>query len=189
MPPCLLWKPCHLLQMLWNNFRSWTKFTQSVQSTLSGLPVGFNLSGMPQKLPLQHGHTSCLSQNASVKKFHTECKKINIVHFAAKFLQFGEHIYVVKLYIFVRKNKAKILLVNEEVWWTLYDIAESKSVSQVSKTMGTSVSLVGGGLTIAGGILTIATAGVATPVLIAGTNNNWILYMCKKMAKLKCTKN
>ena len=34
--------------------------------------------------------------------------------------------------------------------------------------MGTSVSLVGGGLTIAGGILTIATAGVATPVLIAG---------------------
>ena len=39
---------------------------------------------------------------------------------------------------------------------------------QVSKTMGTSVSLVGGGLTIAGGILTIATAGVATPVLIAG---------------------
>ena len=39
---------------------------------------------------------------------------------------------------------------------------------QVSKTMGTSVSLVGGGLTIAGGILTVATAGVATPVLIAG---------------------
>jgi len=39
---------------------------------------------------------------------------------------------------------------------------------RVSKTMGTSVSLVGGGLTIAGGILTIATAGVATPVLIAG---------------------
>ena len=34
--------------------------------------------------------------------------------------------------------------------------------------MGTSVSLVGGGLTIAGGILTIATAGVATPILIAG---------------------
>ena len=47
-----------------------------------------------------------------------------------------------------------------------------ESLSQVSKTMGTSVSLVGGGLTIAGGILTIATAGVATPVLIAGTNNN-----------------
>jgi len=39
---------------------------------------------------------------------------------------------------------------------------------RVSKTMGTSVSLVGGGLTIAGGILTVATAGVATPVLIAG---------------------
>jgi len=39
---------------------------------------------------------------------------------------------------------------------------------RVSKTMGTSVSVVGGGLTIAGGILTTLTAGAAAPVLIAG---------------------
>jgi len=39
---------------------------------------------------------------------------------------------------------------------------------KMSKTMGTSVSVVGGGLTIAGGILTTLTAGVAAPVLIAG---------------------
>jgi len=39
---------------------------------------------------------------------------------------------------------------------------------RVSKTMGTSVSLLGGGLTIAGGILTLATVGAAAPVLIAG---------------------
>jgi len=39
---------------------------------------------------------------------------------------------------------------------------------RVSKTMGTSVSVVGGGLTIAGGILTTLTAGAAAPLLIAG---------------------
>lgn len=39
---------------------------------------------------------------------------------------------------------------------------------RVSKTMGTGVSVVGGGLTIAGGILTTLTAGAAAPVLIAG---------------------
>ena len=39
---------------------------------------------------------------------------------------------------------------------------------RVSKTMGTSTSIVGGGLTIAGGILTTLTAGAAAPVLIAG---------------------
>ena len=39
---------------------------------------------------------------------------------------------------------------------------------RVSKTMGTSVSMVGGGLTIAGGILTTLTAGAAAPLLIAG---------------------
>jgi len=39
---------------------------------------------------------------------------------------------------------------------------------RVGKTMGTSVSVVGGGLTIAGGILTTLTAGAAAPVLIAG---------------------
>jgi len=39
---------------------------------------------------------------------------------------------------------------------------------RVSKTMGTSVSMVGGGLTIAGGILTTLTAGLAAPLLIAG---------------------
>ena len=38
----------------------------------------------------------------------------------------------------------------------------------MSKTMGTSVSVVGGGLTIAGGILTTLTAGAAAPLLIAG---------------------
>jgi len=39
---------------------------------------------------------------------------------------------------------------------------------RVSRTMGTSASMVGGGLTIAGGILTTLTAGAAAPVLIAG---------------------
>merc|ERR1719430_723089 len=39
---------------------------------------------------------------------------------------------------------------------------------RLSKTMGTSTSILGGGLTIAGGILTTLTAGAATPVLIAG---------------------
>ena len=39
---------------------------------------------------------------------------------------------------------------------------------KLSKTMGSSVSVVGGGLTIAGGILTTLTAGAAAPVLIAG---------------------
>jgi len=39
---------------------------------------------------------------------------------------------------------------------------------RMSKTMGTSASVVGGGLTIAGGILTTLTAGAAAPVLIAG---------------------
>ena len=39
---------------------------------------------------------------------------------------------------------------------------------RMSKTMGTSVSVVGGGLTIAGGILTTLTAGAAAPLLIAG---------------------
>ena len=59
---------------------------------------------------------------------------------------------------------------------------------QVSKTMGTSVSLVGGGLTIAGGILTIATAGVATPVLIAGIHTiNRILHE-QQNSQFKITK-
>ena len=44
--------------------------------------------------------------------------------------------------------------------------------------MGTSVSLVGGGLTIAGGILTVATAGVATPVLIAGGHSKYLFSQC-----------
>ena len=44
--------------------------------------------------------------------------------------------------------------------------------------MGTSVSLVGGGLTIAGGILTVATAGVATPVLIAGGHSKYLFSHC-----------
>ena len=39
---------------------------------------------------------------------------------------------------------------------------------RVSRTLGTSVSVVGGGLTIAGGVLTTLTAGAAAPVLIAG---------------------
>lgn len=39
---------------------------------------------------------------------------------------------------------------------------------RVSRTMGTSASVVGGGLTIAGGVLTTLTAGFAAPVLIAG---------------------
>ena len=39
---------------------------------------------------------------------------------------------------------------------------------RVSRTMGTGVSVVGGGLTIAGGILTTLTAGAAAPILIAG---------------------
>jgi len=39
---------------------------------------------------------------------------------------------------------------------------------RMSRTMGTSTSVVGGGLTIAGGILTTLTAGAAAPVLIAG---------------------
>jgi len=39
---------------------------------------------------------------------------------------------------------------------------------RVSKTMGTSTSIVGGGLTIAGGVLTTMTAGLAAPILIAG---------------------
>ena len=39
---------------------------------------------------------------------------------------------------------------------------------RVSKTMGTSTSIVGGGLTIAGGVLTTMTAGLASPILIAG---------------------
>merc|ERR550517_1046391 len=39
---------------------------------------------------------------------------------------------------------------------------------RMSRTMGTSASVVGGGLTIAGGILTTLTAGAAAPVLIAG---------------------
>ena len=38
----------------------------------------------------------------------------------------------------------------------------------MSRTMGTSTSVLGGGLTIAGGILTTLTAGAAAPVLIAG---------------------
>ena len=39
---------------------------------------------------------------------------------------------------------------------------------RVSRTMGSSASVVGGGLTIAGGVLTTLTAGAAAPVLIAG---------------------
>merc|ERR1719430_973668 len=39
---------------------------------------------------------------------------------------------------------------------------------RVTKTMGTSTSILGGGLTLAGGILTTLTAGAAAPVLIAG---------------------
>ena len=39
---------------------------------------------------------------------------------------------------------------------------------RVSRTLGTSASVVGGGLTIAGGVLTTLTAGAAAPVLIAG---------------------
>jgi len=39
---------------------------------------------------------------------------------------------------------------------------------RLSRTMGTSASVLGGGLTIAGGILTTITAGAAAPVLIAG---------------------
>ena len=39
---------------------------------------------------------------------------------------------------------------------------------KVSKGVGTSASVIGGGLTIAGGVLTLATAGAAAPLLIAG---------------------
>eukprot|EP00093_Oithona_nana_P010927 10927.XXX_217785_219014_1 [CDS] Oithona nana genome sequencing. len=39
---------------------------------------------------------------------------------------------------------------------------------KVSRTVGTSTSVVGGSLTIAGGILTLTTAGAAAPLLIAG---------------------
>merc|ERR1719410_1776435 len=39
---------------------------------------------------------------------------------------------------------------------------------RVTKTMGTSTSILGGGLTIAGRILTTLAAGAAAPVLIAG---------------------
>lgn len=39
---------------------------------------------------------------------------------------------------------------------------------RVSKTVGTSTSIIGGGLTIAGGIMTLATAGAGAPILIAG---------------------
>ena len=39
---------------------------------------------------------------------------------------------------------------------------------KLSRTVGTSTSMVGGGLTIAGGILTLTTAGAAAPLLIAG---------------------
>ena len=39
---------------------------------------------------------------------------------------------------------------------------------KVSRTVGTSVSVLGGGLTIAGGVLTAMTAGAASPILIAG---------------------
>ena len=39
---------------------------------------------------------------------------------------------------------------------------------KISRTVGTSVSVVGGGLTIAGGIMTAITAGAAAPILIAG---------------------
>ena len=39
---------------------------------------------------------------------------------------------------------------------------------RVSRTVGTSVSVVGGGLTIAGGLMTAMTAGAAAPILIAG---------------------
>ena len=38
----------------------------------------------------------------------------------------------------------------------------------MSKSVGTSASVVGGSLTIAGGILTLTTAGLASPLLIAG---------------------
>ena len=37
---------------------------------------------------------------------------------------------------------------------------------RLSRTMGTSASVLGGGLTIAGGVLTTLTAGLAAPVLI-----------------------
>ena len=39
---------------------------------------------------------------------------------------------------------------------------------KVSRSVGTSASVVGGSLTIAGGILTLTTAGAAAPLLIAG---------------------
>ena len=39
---------------------------------------------------------------------------------------------------------------------------------RVSRSLGTSASVVGGGLTIAGGVLTTLTAGAAAPLLIAG---------------------
>lgn len=39
---------------------------------------------------------------------------------------------------------------------------------KISRSLGTSASVVGGGLTIAGGILTLSTAGAAAPLLIAG---------------------
>ena len=39
---------------------------------------------------------------------------------------------------------------------------------KVTKGVGTSASVIGGGLTIAGGVLTLATAGAAAPLLIAG---------------------
>ena len=38
----------------------------------------------------------------------------------------------------------------------------------MTRSVGTSASVVGGGLTIAGGILTLTTAGAAAPLLIAG---------------------
>ena len=39
---------------------------------------------------------------------------------------------------------------------------------RVSRSLGTTTSLLGGGLTIAGGVLALATAGTATPLLLAG---------------------
>ena len=39
---------------------------------------------------------------------------------------------------------------------------------RVTRTLGTSASVLGGGLTVAGGVLTTLTAGAAAPVLIAG---------------------
>lgn len=39
---------------------------------------------------------------------------------------------------------------------------------RITKSVGTSASVVGGSLTIAGGILTLTTAGLAAPLIIAG---------------------